>query len=324
MHWSEVWEGESVMPRLIRAALLPASWLYTLGWQTYLAIYRLGIKKPAEPHIPVVCVGNLAVGGSGKSPVVRYLTHVLRECGWDVVVTCSAYGSPSEEAARFAPDGPLDPGQWGDEPALLRQWIPDLPIIVGRRRVLAAQLCHERFPKSVLLMDDGFQHLPLKKHVSLILDRAGKRNRACLPAGPYREPYANARRADLLLPSRFEVRYSELEYSEPTPKVANLLCALGSPQGFVDAVRTSGVQLGQVRLLADHDNLQAGNLFDGLEPDLPWIVTEKDWIKLKIRADLDGRRIVVAKREARIEPEAEFREWITNRLNEYSQEPAPR
>ena len=68
--------------------------------------------------------------------------------------------------------------------------------------------------------------------------------------------------------------------------------------------------------------MQAGNLFEGLSPDTPLIVTEKDWVKLRTRKDLGARRIVVAKREARIEPVAEFREWITNRLNEYSQQPA--
>ena len=322
MHWSEVWEGKEPIYVASRLALRPASWLYALGWQTYLAIYQLGFKQPREPHIPVLCVGNLAVGGSGKSPVVRHLVNVLREIGWEVVVSCSAYGSPSEEAARFAEDGQLDPYQWGDEPALMREWIPDLPLIVGRRRVLAAELCQERYPRAVMLMDDGFQHLPLQKHVTLILDRSARANRACLPAGPYREPYGNRKRADLTLPDQFRVEYSALSFGLDKPGTANLLCALGTPQGFVDAVRQSGVEVKVQRLLRDHDTLQAGNLFEGLSPDTPLIVTEKDWVKLRTRKDLGARRIVVAKREARIEPVAEFREWITNRLNEYSQQPA--
>lgn len=322
MHWNEVWEGDSLRAKMARICLLPASWIYALGWQTYLAVYRFGLKHPAEPHAPVVCVGNLAVGGSGKSPVVRCLVGILRSLGHEVVVSCSGYGSPSEEAARFAPDGPLDPAEWGDEPALLRDWIPDLPLIVGRRRVLAAELCHQRFPGAVLLMDDGFQHLPLAKHVSLILDRAERSNRACLPAGPYREPYGNRRRADLVLPGPFRVEYSPLTFSASPPAMANLLCALGTPQGFVESVRASRIKVTDARLLGDHDTLQAGNLFDGLDPSIPLIVTEKDWVKLRTRDDLAGRQIVVARREARIEPEADFRDWIAKRLNEYPKQQA--
>lgn len=321
MHWSEIWEGQSAGSRIIRTALTPASWLYSIGWQSYLALYQLGFKRAAEPHVPVICVGNLAVGGSGKSPVVRYLCELLTDLGFSPVVSCSAYGSPSEEAARIAPEGPLDPLQWGDEPALLRDWIPNLSLIVGRRRVLAAQLCAEAFPLSVMLMDDGFQHLPLKKHLTLLLDRAGKRNRACLPAGPYREPYRNRERADLTLPGRFSVTYSDLEFSPHAPSEANVLCALGSPQGFLQSIRTAQIRILEARLLADHDTLQKGNLFEGLDPAVALLVTEKDWIKLSTRSDIGNRKIVVAKRKARIEPEAEFREWISNRLNEYKKQP---
>ncbi|MFX8929914.1 tetraacyldisaccharide 4'-kinase, partial [Acinetobacter baumannii] len=84
----------------------------------------------------------------------------------------------------MAPDGPLDPAGWGDEPAMFRWLLPDVPLVVGRRRVLAAELVHQHFPKAVLVMDDGFQHLPVKKHIQILLDDPTPKNSRCLPAGP--------------------------------------------------------------------------------------------------------------------------------------------
>src|SRR5215212_3930294 len=118
MHWSEVWHGRAASARLARAALTPVSWLYAAGWQVYLATYRLGIKKAQAPHFPVLCVGNLQVGGTGKSPITLYLVNVLRELGREVVVSSSGYGSPRSESATVAPSGPLEATEWGDEPAM--------------------------------------------------------------------------------------------------------------------------------------------------------------------------------------------------------------
>ncbi len=314
----ELWESSAPAARLARVALTPLSWLYAGGWQAYLLTYRLGLKRPQAPHRPVLCVGNLQSGGSGKSPLVRHLVDVLREMGREVVVSCSGYGAPHAEAAALAPDGPLDAAVWGDEPAMLRELVPDLPLVVGRRRVLAAQLVHEAHPRAVMLMDDGFQHLPLRKTVSLVLDPERPPNRRCLPAGPYREPRRNRARADLVLPGRFRV-VEEAPWLEetsssaiPWPERFAVLCALGQPARFLASLPSTPVQ---TRLLPDHDPLAAGTLFDGMDPALPVVVTAKDWVKLRARTDLDGRRILIARHAVRVEPAAEFRTWLAERLN---------
>ncbi|HVL40476.1 MAG TPA: tetraacyldisaccharide 4'-kinase, partial [Fimbriimonadaceae bacterium] len=214
MRAEEIWYGDGWKPAAVRTLLTPLSWLYTLGWQSYLGMYRLGLKRPQEPHRPVLCVGNLVVGGSGKSPLVLHLARLLRNLGQDVVVSASGYGSPRAAGASVAPDGPLDPAEWGDEPAMLRWLQPDLPIVVGRRRVLAAQLVARSWPGSVMLMDDGFQHLPLHKHLTLLLD-PDIPNSQTLPAGPYREPRVNRSRADLVLPGAFRVQRRSLRFVDP-------------------------------------------------------------------------------------------------------------
>src|SRR5262245_17020553 len=107
MHAEELWTGESFKARIMRTFLTPASWLYACGWQGYLAIYRVGFKKAKSPHGPVLCIGNLQVGGTGKTPVTMHVADVLHDMGHDVVISCSGYGSPSSEAARVAPEGCL-------------------------------------------------------------------------------------------------------------------------------------------------------------------------------------------------------------------------
>src|SRR4051812_39429853 len=103
MHWSEVWEASDAGAVAARTILTPASWLYALGWEAYLGIYRIGLKKPSEPHRPVVCIGNLVVGGSGKSPFTLFVAQALRGLGHEVVLSCSGYGSPASQAASVAP-----------------------------------------------------------------------------------------------------------------------------------------------------------------------------------------------------------------------------
>lgn len=326
MHLSERWESDQPGDRLLLTALTPLSWLYAAGWQAYLGVYRLGLKRAKEPHAPVICIGNLVSGGSGKSPVTLEVARILRSQGREVVVSCSGYGSPSAAAAQLAPEGPLDARKWGDEPAMIRWLAPELPLIVGRRRVLAAELCARHYPQAVMLMDDGFQHLPLRKHLSIVLDPTDPKNRRCLPAGPYREPRGNRRRADTVLPGEYRVVPEPLSFvtadgqETPAPAEASALCALGRPQGFLAAAESAGVRLAARRLLPDHDPLNAGTLFDSLPEGLPVIVTAKDWVKLRERTDASRHSILIARHRVRIEPEEAFASWLAKRLDEFTQE----
>ncbi|MFN8219214.1 MAG: tetraacyldisaccharide 4'-kinase [Fimbriimonadales bacterium] len=318
MHATDVWEGRSPGAWAARLALSPVSVLYALGWEAYLGVYRLGFKRAKHPHRPILCVGNLMVGGSGKSPVTHFLASALQELGREVVIGCSGYGSPRAEGASLAPDGPLSPREWGDEPAMFRWLLPQVPLIVGRARVRAAEICAERHPNAVLLMDDGFQHLPLKKDLSILLDPEKPRNAWCLPAGPYREPRWNRARADLVLPGKFEVRPSRcfLEPEADLGGAVSALCALGNPERFFATVRDElGLELGHRLALPDHDPLDRPGLFDPLPADLPVLVTAKDWVKLRERPDIGSRRVLVVRRDVTIEPRAEFVQWLRTKLD---------
>ncbi len=324
MRPNELWEGHSLKMRLLRTLLTPLSWLYAFGWQSYLLIYNLGVKRASRPHRPVICIGNLVTGGSGKSPLTLYVAKLLVESGRTVVLGCSGYGAPHAEAAEIAPLGPLSAAEWGDEPAMFRWLLPDVPIVVGRRRVLAGELVHQAFPDAVLVMDDGFQHLPLRKDLTLLLDDPRPTNSRCLPAGPYREPRNNRRRADEVLPGRFRVVSERLDLVKvdgelEIPTAYSVLCALGQPQRFLDQLQSSFPRVagvGKTLLLSDHDPLQGGTLLEEFPVALPIIVTAKDWVKLRLRPDVGSRQFIVAGQRIRVEPEADFKKWLKERVDE--------
>jgi len=325
MQPSRFWYSTSGPVRFAQALLAPISIPYALGWEAYLATYRLGIKRAKHPHSPIVCVGNLVVGGIGKTPATIHIAEVLLSMGKSVVIGASGYGSPHAEAAEIAPEGPISARQWGDEPAFFRHRLPEVPLVVGRRRVLAAELVHERYPDAVLLMDDGFQHLPLRKDVSIVLDPTRPANPFCLPVGPYREPRRNRARADLLVATdegEYRIvartpRFLAPGGNESIPERYQLLCGLGQPDRFVRSVADSLDRPPErSRLLGDHDRMEAGTLLDGFDPLLPIVVTEKDWVKLSERSDRDRFDWRIVRHEVEISPAGRFREWLAARLDE--------
>jgi tetraacyldisaccharide 4'-kinase len=316
--WQRIWREKGTESLL----LLPFSALYAAGWVIYQLVYLFGIKRPQRPHGPVVCIGNLIAGGSGKTPVTVHTARVLTALGKEVVVSVNGYGSPRQDNAHAAPEGPLDAREWGDEASLIRQKLPDVPLIVGRDRVKAAQICRDLHPEAVLLLDDGFQHLPLYKDVTILLDPPDLDNRWCMPSGPYREPRSTGRqRADTIIPGEFTLSAPMVEIKRPDGApyeiegAVNALCAVARPERFIDTIEHHGYKVAHERLLPDHDDLRDKRLFLGLDPTLPVVVTEKDWVKLQHRTDLDVWTVLVASYDVQVEPTDRFRNWLKDKLD---------
>lgn len=300
--------------------LSPLSVLYGMGWLGYLTVYDLGIKQAVRAHWPVVCIGNLVAGGSGKTPLTLAIADFLREEGWEVVVSTSGYGSRRQHGATFAPAGDLDVEEWGDESTMMRWLRPDLELVVGRDRVSAAKAVAVERPKAVMVMDDGFQHLPLEKHLTLVVDVAG-RNRLCFPAGPLREPrWLGLPRADRVLRPGVDFGGSLMGFrgTDGVLRVldgeVDALCAIGNPERFFGGLRLWGLTVRSERVLTDHDPLAAAGLLGDLGRERPLVVTAKDFVKLRARQDLSGRDVVVADYEVRLR--GEFAAWLKGRIDE--------
>jgi tetraacyldisaccharide 4'-kinase len=148
--------------------------------------------------IPVIGVGSLWAGGVGKTPVTIAVARLLQESGVRVAVLTHGYGgSRYRTGALVDPKQYPDPAEVGDEAAELRLALPDVPIAVGKQRVQMAHAAIARWSPDALVLDDGFQHLPLARALDLVLLPAESPwgNGYCLPAGPLREPPEGVRRA---------------------------------------------------------------------------------------------------------------------------------
>ncbi len=256
--------------------------------------------------------------------MILFLAQLLTELGHEIVIGCSGYGSPMQHNAQLAPEGDLDANTWGDEPALVRSALASVPIIVGRDRVLAAQLARDAYPSSILLMDDGFQHLRLWQPLSIILD-PDRRNKFCLPAGPYREPRTLGRkRSTLVLPNpEYSIEASELEFFDQmgqqvdAPANCYVLCAIAQPNRLIEALKNKSVDIMQAVFEPDHNDLLAGNLLDRFEKGETIVVTTKDWVKLKKRSDLKEWTFVICSYSVTIEPQDEFTKWLKHKIDEF-------
>ena len=172
--------------------------LYALGWRAYAGVYALGLKRRAQMPIPVIGIGSLWAGGVGKTPVTIAVARLLQESGVRVAVLTHGYGgSRYRTGALIDPLQHPDPTEVGDEAAELRLALPNVPIAVGKQRVQMAHAAIARWSPDALVLDDGFQHLPLARALDLVLLPAESPlgNGYCLPAGPLRETPEGVRRA---------------------------------------------------------------------------------------------------------------------------------
>lgn len=311
--WPRIWQKRTLASYL----LLPLSALYWLGWTSYSLIYSLGLKKSYRAKIPVVTVGNLRVGGSGKTPATIHIVELLGALGFTPAISLSGYGFPASESATLAPPGELPVEHWGDEAMLFRQALPEVPLIVGRDRVAAAKLA-ESAGVAVLVMDDGFQHLRLNQRIAIVLDEPSGDNRLCLPAGPYREPRGlGYGRAAAIIPQDFQIKrdFGWLQ-GDARPGKVSIVTAIAKPEALIARLIKEGFVIEIAISKEDHNPLDAKDLLDALPTEIPIVTTMKDWVKLRRRQDIDRWTFWVTDYHISIQPEGEFAAWLKKKLNE--------
>ncbi|MDF1614776.1 tetraacyldisaccharide 4'-kinase [Desulfurivibrio dismutans] len=172
-------------------------------------LYRRGWWRREKMRVPVISVGNLTLGGTGKTPLVLYLARLLKDVGGRPAVLSRGYGRPRRRGGdRHQPLVVADgrqllqgPEAAGDEPVLLARSLPGVPVLVGVRRAASGRYAVERLGADSLILDDGFQHLALDRDLDLALFSARNlplRVRV-FPGGPLREPWSALGRADAVV-----------------------------------------------------------------------------------------------------------------------------
>jgi len=195
----KVWSHSGVS----RYALGPLAWGYRLGIAARRAAFRVGLQRVHRIPIPVVSLGNLTVGGTGKTPAALWLAEWLRARGERPVIVTRGYGGDLQgRVVTVGRDGQslYDAREIGDEAVLLAERFHG-PVVCGADRVAAATLAGDEHDASVIILDDGFQHWRLGRDMDVLLvdGRVGFGNGALLPAGPLREPLAALKRADAIV-----------------------------------------------------------------------------------------------------------------------------
>ncbi len=298
------------LARCLRCGLWLASPLYWLVIAARNAAYQFGLKKTHRSPLKVISVGNLSVGGTGKTPAVAWVALWLRQRDLRVAILSRGYGQ-------------LDSGQ-NDEALELELSLPDVPHLQHWDRVASATLAEEELDMQVLILDDGFQHRRLARDLDIVLIDASDPTSAwhLLPGGLLREPFSSLRRATVALLTRCDqaneshlrVLRNKVQKAAPGLPVvltchrpqkvtvyqresapledlkgakALAFCGIGNPDSFFNSLKSLGVELLDTRTWPDHhaytvDDIRCLADWTEQHREATWLLcTRKDWVKLQ-------------------------------------------
>lgn len=266
------------------------SYIYWMIWNIRKILYNTGILKTRRLPYPVICIGNITTGGTGKTPAVIALAKLLQKGGFDrIAILTRGYKRRSRDPIIAVSDGNKilsTPQDAGDEPYLLASALKDVPVIVGKDRYRSGQYAMERFGADLFILDDGYQHIRLYRDLNILLIDATNPfgNEFLLPKGILREPLSAIARADCIIISRADKGETEtienrirtynrnasifhslfrtvsitdsegnavgLDYVEG--KKLFLFCGIGNPASFKKSVVDRGGNIVGERIYPDH------------------------------------------------------------------------
>jgi tetraacyldisaccharide 4'-kinase len=232
-----LWQRKNVWSRLGWLALTPASMGFAALVRGRNALYNRGHFSTTQAPLNVISVGNLTVGGTGKTPMTLWLAQALQARGYRVGILTRGYTGTKTDLTIVGTAGkPLvTPDEVGDEAVMMAHRFPGV-VIAGRDRVAAAVRAHDEFALDVAILDDGFQYRRLRRDVDILLVSAqANGNQWVLPAGPFREPVTAARRADVIVRTK---RPTEADRTPRSPLTGNVTAPVFSgdlvPTAFVN------------------------------------------------------------------------------------------
>ncbi len=308
----------------VAVLLWPLSLLFGLVARVRRLLYLHGLRRSEAVPVPLIVVGNISVGGAGKTPLVARLVELLREAGYQPGVISRGYGGQSAQWPRHVM-ADSDPRQVGDEPVMLARRCR-CPIVVGPDRVAAARALLDTHGCNVILSDDGLQHYRLRRDLEIAVVDGFRRlgNGACLPAGPLREPASRLRAVDFVV-GNGAARGSEYLMCLRGDRAVNLtdsgisvslagfsqstvhaVAGIGDPGRFFDHLRHARLRILE-HPFPDHHAFRPEDLH--FPQDLPVLMTEKDAVKCQVFAPEGCWYVPVS---ARLEPA--FEEDLLKRL----------
>ena len=304
--------------------LWPASLIFGIFVALRLSLYKVRLLKSAHPGIPVIVVGNLTVGGSGKTPLVIWIAELLKSKGWSPAILSRGYGA-KVDAARAATVA-SEAAEVGDEPIVLARR-SGCPVWIGPDRVQVAQTLRAAHPDvNVLVLDDGLQHYRMRRDIEIaVVDARGFGNGFMLPAGPLREPRLRLKTVDAVVSHASAVtgyamklegeevhRMTDARERKPLKAFAgqkvHAAAGIGDPNRFFLHLGRAGIKV-MPHPFPDHHAFSPRELEFG--DGLPVMLTEKDAVKLRSAARPDWWVLPVS---AKLDPA--FGAWLLGKLDE--------
>lgn len=293
---NKIWYPEtnqSLVFSLVKYVLLPVTLLFWLVSTIRRCLFKIGLKKSYSLPVPVIIVGNITVGGSGKTPTVLFLIELLRKEGFKPGVISRGYGVKFDGVKWVKPHMPAS--EVGDEPAMIVART-NVPMVIGSDRVKAAHTLLREGDVDVIISDDGLQHYRLARDIELLILDGERRfgNGLLLPSGPLREGTWRAKHVDFTLVNGkalrdefqmnlspkavYPVSQANSNSFSPCPVVA--VAGIGNPQRFFNTLAEQGHRVVKQHEFEDHQDFTL-ELLTQVAGEHPILMTEKDAVKCR-------------------------------------------
>jgi tetraacyldisaccharide 4'-kinase len=318
--WTEK-GGAGILGEVIRSPLFFLSVLYLAVVKIRLFLYQSNIIKSERVETKVIVVGNLSVGGTGKTPVASWIAGKLADLGHSPCVIFRGYKGSNDDETLIVSDGKqifAGPQKAGDEAVIIAQELleKNVPVIADRKRVRAAKKAVDGFGATHIILDDGFQHLALQRDMDiLVVDSNHDPGKMyLLPRGPLREPVTAAQRASAIIVSRSEtsekpgwswlddltvdfpvfnmkykvtgIKSSDKSEDENDNAAALAFCGIGDPDNFFDTLKKLGLLVVDKIAFPDHHNYTESEVKNLIETcknagGKRLLTTKKDAVKIE-------------------------------------------
>ena len=276
--------------------LAPLSFVYWLLISLRALLYKPGLKRIYRASVPVIVVGNITAGGTGKSPVVIALVKFCRNLGLKPGVVSRGYGS-NASSYPFAVNTNTDPKQGGDEPVMIAQ-ATNAPVVIGADRSLAIEQLIEQ-QCNIIIADDGLQHHAMARDIEIVVMDAARQlgNGLLLPMGPLREPKGRLQKVDFCIEngrkqtdSHYSMQLKPLQFVNiktgaeialqdfmASYQQVHAVTGIGNPQRFFTSLSDLGLSFTETTY-PDHHAFSAVDI--QYDDDLPVVMTAKDAVKV--------------------------------------------
>jgi len=307
-----------VCSRIIQKVLYPFSRIYGFVVKTRIFFYKKGILKCVLLPVPVISVGNITVGGTGKTPIVEYIARYLQAKGKRVAILSRGYAASIKQENNSSGENICN-----DEYLLFKENIPDVPHLLNKDRIKSGLEAIKHFQAECLVLDDGFQHLRLARDLNIVIIDALNPfgHEQIIPRGMLREPLEGLKRADMIMLSHVDQcsrdkvvvitnRLREITGDVPVVETVHrpiclesakdaakldihclrskrvfVFCAIGNPVSFRKSIENLGAELAGFRVFPDHHVYTLSELQElnaeaqSMKPDAI-VITQKDRVKI--------------------------------------------